>query len=188
VSATEVEQVYLAYLDTLYVCDYFRAVRSGISWWSRHLDFLIALGGTGGGTTGFIGTVAKMPELAWICGPLTIFGGALAVAKSVYGWGKDITSANKVIEDYGRLSMQYRYFIDDINAQKKWDATFRKRAEDLRQTRIRITPLDYPMLDLAKRKEIQASIRQSEDRSKWWKPGAIQDANPKAPLPANPSA
>jgi hypothetical protein len=167
---SEVEQVHFDYPDVLYVGDYYRKLRSRISWWSRHLDLIIALGSSGGGATGFIGMVAKIPQLAWICGPLTITGAALAVAKPVYGWGKDIDAANKVIDDYGKLSMQYRFLIDDLNITRQRTADFARRAAELRQTRLRVAPSDFPDLDLAIRKSIQAEIRQSTDRSTWWKP------------------
>lgn len=169
-SREEVEKVHRDYLDTQYVYEYMRAVKSATWWWSRHLDFLIALGSAGGGAAGFVGMVAKMPELAWVCGPLTVVSAGLNVAKSVYGWGKSIDVANKAIGDYGKLVMQYRYLVDDLNAQKKWATDSRKKSDELRQTRLRVAPHDFPDLDITQQTKIQELIKKKNDRSGWWKP------------------
>jgi hypothetical protein len=184
---SEVEQVHLAYLDSLYVLAYFRAVRAGTGWWSRHLDLLIALGTSAGGATGFVGLVSKIPQLAWVCGPLTLVGGGLSVARSVYGWGKEIEAATKVVTNYGQLSTEYRFLIDDINTQCKWDAALKKRAADLRQRRLRVMPDDYPDLPDTTTKAIQAAVRSSINRSAWWTPQPVSPKEPTVDV-ASPTA
>lgn len=167
---SDVEQVHVAYLDTLYVLEYFRTLRAGTRWWSRHLDLLIALGTASGGATGFVGIVAKTPELAWLCGPLTLVGGGLSIARSTYGWGKEIEAATAVIKNYGQLSTEYRFLVDDLNTRRKWDAAMSKRAGELRQRRLRVMPDDFPDLPAATRQAIQARVRASVDRASWWTP------------------
>jgi hypothetical protein len=172
-TATEVKQVHEDYLDTLYVCKYFETIKQRTSWWSRHCDFVIGLTSSGGGATGLIGTLGKWPDIAWVCAPLTVAGAAMAIARASYGWGKSIEAADKVIEDYGKISMDYRFFIDKIDAEKKWTSEFKKKAFDLRQTRMRIAPRIVPPLDVAIQASIQNSIKASVNRTKWWVPQDI---------------
>lgn len=169
-SRLKVQQVHNAYLDTVYVHDYFQAVRQSSSRWANHLNFIIALGGSGGGATGFLGLVGGISWLAWVCGPLTLIAAALAIAKPIYGWDKAVELSNRMIEEYGTLSTRYRFLIENMNVRQRWTEDLEQKAESLEAKRLEVAPASFPPLPHDQTISIQNAIIKRIDYTNWWLP------------------
>ncbi|GGF13374.1 hypothetical protein GCM10011611_18830 [Aliidongia dinghuensis] len=169
-SRQQVKQIHYAYLEVLYTQDYFRHIRNSRNHWVKPLNLVIALSGSASGATGFVGIVGHLSWLAWVCAPLTVLGAGLTAARKVYHWDEIIQYADKTVESYDHLAMEYRFLIDDINIKQQWTKTFETRAQRLRDARQRANPKDPPKLPIEQERAIQNAIKQRVDRSNWWLP------------------
>jgi hypothetical protein len=117
-----------------------------------------------------VGIVGNIHWFAWVCGPLTLVAAGLSTARTVYGWDKTIELSNHVIDAYGKFSLRYQFLVEDMNAQQTWTEDFEKRANSLREDRLKVDTSSYPQLSAQQTLSIQHAIKGRIKRDDWWLP------------------
>jgi hypothetical protein len=163
-----VRQFYANYLDSIYYIDYYREMNNKISEYTKHMDFLIALGGALSGGSG-LGILASQ----WMAIPCGIVTGAsiiLSAAEKSYDWPGKSKKVFDYMQKYSVLYTEYRNLFEDVQASRLWNSEFERRFLASRE-RLDDIPLDeFPSLNLSIRERIQQEIEVRENPKSWWKP------------------
>jgi hypothetical protein len=165
--ATEVvNQVYKECLDALFQRDYYRELYNRTIRYARVFDYSIGLGSAMSGGSG-LGILAD-PKFAWLCGIITTVSVLLSIAKGVWDWPGKTKFALERVQFFDETYSGYRRLIDDINANKQWNADFANKRNNLRQNSTPATPDPYPQLSINTQRSIQNAIKKRVKYAEWW--------------------
>lgn len=159
-------QVYRAYLNTIFEIDHYHENHARLTARSKHIDFLIALGAAASGGSG-LGILASA-DFAWLCGVLTTVSTVGAVAKGSYDWSGRLQKSVEMIEFYTPIKQAFANLTEDINVSQSWTDEFEARYTALRDKLVDAPVETTPQLSIDVRRDIQNRIKQSIDYKSWW--------------------
>jgi hypothetical protein len=151
----------------LYNIEYYRRVHCLVQRYSRHYEFIIALGSALGGGAG-LGILANK-YMAIPCGVITATSVVLAIAKQSYDWPGRARFAVDIIDKSGKLSGKLKLLIEDICAKKEWSDEFEKLYSQIRADIANFPQDSSPQLPEKVTIEIQKAIIEREHPATWWR-------------------
>ncbi|WP_020591594.1 hypothetical protein [Kiloniella laminariae] len=161
-----INQVYRAYLNSLYEIDYHHECHDRLASRSQHIDFLIALGAASSGGTG-LGILAS-PDFAWLCAILTTISTIGAVAKGIYDWSGRLKKSIEQVEFHTPVKHGLANLIEDIKASQAWSGDFEARYTKLRDELALVPVNSGNGLSVEIQRQIQNRIKDRLQYRNWW--------------------
>jgi hypothetical protein len=170
-----VRQFYRAYLDSIYGIDYYRLMNKKVTDYSKHLDFVIALGAALGGGSG-LGILAS-PWMALPCGIITSASVVVSAAKQAYNWPEKSKFCSEMMHRYSLTNGQCKRLFEDLQAIRVWNTNFEESFLEIRKTLSEFPVDEIPELDISIRRKIQNEVVVREAPQNWWKPPPAQSSD-----------
>jgi hypothetical protein len=159
----------------MYYIEHYRAMNKKVTDYSKHLDFVVALGAALGGGSGL--GILGSTWMAVPCGIITAASVIVGAAKQAYNWPEKSKFCSDMMLRNFAISSECRRLFEDLQVAKLWDPAFEASFLEIRK-KLDELPIDQmPELSSSIRSQIQQDIVRREEPQKWWKPSPAQNNN-----------